>query len=429
MPAPLPPSPLLRATDLFALALAAGADDAALVRLDDPALDEDRPFILAAMPHAKTLLVLVARMNREAVRSPQRSIANLEFHQTGEQLDHAARQIVRQLEDQGVPALNPAMAFPMEMEQFPKRMWIVSHKRAAEAAGLGRIGLHRNLIHPRYGSFVLLNTLLLGVDVDQVGTPLAENPCFECKLCVAACPVGAIKPDGYFDFSTCFTHNYQQFMGGFATWIEDVVESKNRADYHRRVPYAETVTRWQSLSYKPNYNAAYCVAVCPAGTEVIPPYQQDKADHLRRVVKPLQDKPETLYVVKGSDAAQSVPKRFPHKTIRWVRQPLRVETIEIFLRGLPLLFQPGQAGSLDATYHFTFTGREPQHATIILRNRRVTCQPGHHGQPTLRVTADSVSWCRFLNKELSIPKAILTGRIRLKGSPKWMIAFAKCFPV
>lgn len=29
------------------------------------------------------------------------------------------------------------------------------------------------------------------------GTPLDYNLCFECKLCVVACPVGAIKPDGY----------------------------------------------------------------------------------------------------------------------------------------------------------------------------------------------------------------------------------------
>ena len=37
------------------------------------------------------------------------------------------------------------------------------------------------------------------------------------------------------------------------------------------------MTRWQSLSYGPNYNAAYCLAVCPAGEDVIGPYLADKA--------------------------------------------------------------------------------------------------------------------------------------------------------
>ena len=38
------------------------------------------------------------------------------------------------------------------------------------------------------------------LDVEATPAPLDYNPCFECKLCVAACPVGALKPDGYFDF-------------------------------------------------------------------------------------------------------------------------------------------------------------------------------------------------------------------------------------
>ena len=35
------------------------------------------------------------------------------------------------------------------------------------------------------------------------GQPLDYNPCLECKLCVAACPVGAISKEGEFNFSAC----------------------------------------------------------------------------------------------------------------------------------------------------------------------------------------------------------------------------------
>src|SRR5208337_5247531 len=66
----------------------------------------------------------------------------------------------------GVRALNPAMAFPMEIERFPERGWIVSRERVAEAAGLGKMGIHRSLIHPRFGSFVLLGTVLIAEEVD-----------------------------------------------------------------------------------------------------------------------------------------------------------------------------------------------------------------------------------------------------------------------
>lgn len=418
----------LSGDDLLALARACGADDAGLVSIDDPGVRDERPFVLKAFPSARTLLVLVGRMHREAVRSPARSVANLEFHQSGHDLDAVARRIVRRLEDAGVRALNPAMAFPMEMDEFPERGWIVSHKRAAEAAGLGRMGLHRSLIHPRFGSFVLLNTVLIAAEVDALATPLDFNPCITCKLCVAACPVGALKPDGYFDFSACFNHNYQQFMGGFVNFVEDVAESRSAAAYREKQSYAETVSRWQSLAYGPSYNAAYCLAVCPAGEDVMGPYLADKAGHLRAFVDPLRERTEPVYVVRGSDAAEHVARRFPHKRIRFVRQSARATSVRAFLLGMPLSFQPGKAGDLSAVYHFAFTGREAARATVTIRRRRITVAEGHVGEPDLRLTIDGTQWVRLLNREVGLVRLLATGRLRLKGSPRLLAAFGRCFP-
>jgi hypothetical protein len=36
--------------------------------------------------------------------------------------------------------------------------------------------------------------------------------------------------------------------------------------------------------------------VCPAGEDVIGPYLADKKSHLKEIVKPLQEKEETIYV-------------------------------------------------------------------------------------------------------------------------------------
>ncbi|MBE7201888.1 MAG: 4Fe-4S binding protein [Parafilimonas terrae] len=420
--------PRLRADEVLALARACGADDCALVSLDDPAVREEVPFVTRAFPATRTLLALVGRMHREPVRSPARSIANLEFHASGHDLDAVARRIVRALEDAGIRALNPAMAFPMEMDDFPQRAWVVSHKRVAEAAGLGRMGLHRSLIHPRFGSFVLLGTVLLAAEVDEVGTPLDESPCVSCKLCVAACPVGALKPDGYFDFSACLNHNYQQFMGGFVNFVEDLADSRSTAAFRAKHSYAETVTRWQSLSYGPNYNAAYCIAVCPAGEDVIPSYIADKAGHLRTIVDPLKKKDEPVYVVRGSDAADHVARRFPHKRVRFVRSSARATSVRGFLFGMPLSFQPGQAGDLSAVYHFTFTGPEATRATVTIRDKRLAVAEGHFDRPDLRVTVDGTKWVRFLNREVSLVRLLASGSLRLRGSPRLLSAFGRCFP-
>ncbi|MGJ5142467.1 SCP2 sterol-binding domain-containing protein [Bradyrhizobium oligotrophicum] len=425
---PSPPPSRLSASELLDLARTCGADDCGLASIDDPSLAEDRPHILAAFPKTRTLLVLVGRMHREPVRSPARSVANLEFHRSGDHIDEVARGIVRVLEDRGIRALNPAMAFPMEMDRFPERGWIVSHKRAAEAAGLGRMGIHRSVIHPRFGSFILLGTVLIAAEVDAVAAPLDHNPCLECKLCVAACPVGAIKPDGAFDFSACLTHNYQQFMGGFVNFVEDIAESRSANDLRSRVSYAETVTRWQSLSYGPNYNAAYCLAVCPAGHDVIGPYLADRKQHVADVLEPLTRKTEPVYVVPGSDAADYVARRFQHKTIRFVRASVRATSIRGFLDGMRLTFQPGKSKGLTAIYHFTFTGQETAEATVTIRDRRLTVQPGHVGKADLRITADAKAWLRFLAKEISVARLVLTRSLRLKGPVRLMAAFGKCFP-
>jgi NAD-dependent dihydropyrimidine dehydrogenase PreA subunit len=316
----------------------------------------------------------------------------------------------------------------MELDNFPDRGWIISYKRAAEAAGLGRMGIHRNLIHPTYGSFVLLGGVLIAAEVDEPAQPIDFNPCLECKLCVAACPVGAIKSDGHFDFSACLTHNYQQFMGGFVNFVEDIAESGSAKAFRQRSSYAETVNRWQSLSYGPNYNAAYCVAVCPAGSDVIGPYRENKAQFLKTVVDPLQKKEEQLYVVKGSDAADHAAKRFPHKRLRFVKSGARATSIRGFLTGMPLTFQRGKAKGLDAAYHFIFTGAESRSATVEIRKGKLSIAEGLHGRPDITIRADARNWLRFLAKEISLLRLLATGALRIKGRPRLLAEFGKCFP-
>ena len=418
----------IAAADLGNLLKDLGADDYGFVDIENPAIQVDREYIDVCFSKTKTLISIVCHMNREPVKSLNRSVANLEFHHVGTQIDDIARNLVSKLEQQGIKAVNPAMAFPMELEEFPGRGWVVSHKLVAKEAGLGEIGIHRNLIHPKFGSFILLGTVLIEAEVDHLSKPIDFNPCFDCKLCVAACPVGAIKSEGYFDFSSCYTHNYQQFMGGFVNWVEDIADSKSAKDYREKVSYPETVLRWQSLSYKPNYNAAYCVAVCPAGENVIGEYLNDKKQHLNDVLKPFQLKSEQIYVTKDSDAEAHVLKRFPNKKIRVVRSNGRVTNIKNFILGIKLSFQRGQSKGLNATYHFSFTGQEVQKITVKIYGGKLEVLEGHVDTPNLKVEADAIAWVKFLNKEISIFRCLVTRKIKLKGSVKLLPAFGKCFP-
>src|SRR5206468_5513158 len=184
------PSAVIDAAWLRELCLAAGADDAAAVSLDHPDLAGEREHVQSALPGARSLIAMAFRMNRDNCRSPARSVANQEYHQTDEQANHAARSVTQALQDAGYRALNPSVGFPQEMDRFGReRIWVVAHKTVAVAAGLGVMGLHRNVIHPRFGSFMLLVTVLVDAEVSEHGQALDYNPCIDFKLCVVDCPV------------------------------------------------------------------------------------------------------------------------------------------------------------------------------------------------------------------------------------------------
>ena len=421
--------PRVTAAELRQYALDCGAHDAGLVEITRPGLDPQRDEILRNYPWTRTLLSFVVRMAREPMRGPPRSVANLEFHRAGHEVDDIAARLVAWLEARNIRAANPAMGFPMEMDHAPSNApWLVSHKPVAVEAGLGHMGIHRNLIHPKFGNFVLLGTVLIDAETDAYNHPIDYNPCLECKLCVAVCPVGAIGPDGSFNFSSCFTHNYREFFGGFSDWIEQIADARDGLDYRRRINDPETASMWQSLSFGPSYKSAYCMAVCPAGEDVIGPYLRDKQRHLKEVVRPLQQRGETVYVVEGSDAEAVARRKFKHKTVKPVSSGLRPRTIGGFLTFMPFVFQPNQSGGLDAVFHFKFTGAEEREVTVTIKNRAIDVRDGLHGNADLRLTADARTWLGFLAGEKSLPLALIRRRVRIKGNPRLLLAFGKCFP-
>ena len=67
-------------------------------------------------------------------------------------------------------------------------------------------------------------------------------------------------------------------------------------------------------------------------------------------------------------------------------------------------------------------------ATITIRNRTLDIKDGLVGTADVHVTADARTWLGFLAKERRLIAALITRKIRVKGSPKLLLAFGKCFP-
>jgi epoxyqueuosine reductase QueG len=305
------------ASELRKICIESGADDAGFVDLDREALQKEREGILRVYPLTRSIISIIKVMNRENIQSPARYVSSDEYHSVGDEFAGMGREILRRFNKLGIRGVVPTKSWPMDLNRWPGKIWDISHKILAVEAGLGQMGINRIVLHPKYGGFIQLNSILIGAELDEYGRPLTEDPCLKCHLCAAVCPTGAINKNEPFDFSACSTHCYRDNMVGFQKWIEAIISSKDFADYRSRFNDSETAFLWQSLMFRISYRCGYCVAVCPAGEEVKPFYLQNKEAYIQQVLKPLRDKVEPVYVVSGSKA-ESAAKRNPQKQIKRV---------------------------------------------------------------------------------------------------------------
>lgn len=304
------------------ICLDAGADDVGLVDLERESVQKEKEGVLYVYPLTRSIIAIVTVNNRENIQSPARYVANEEFHHTGDKTSSVSREILRRLNRLGIRGVVVNKGWPMALDRYPGKIWDVSHKIMAVEAGLGRMGMNRLVLHPKYGSCIQLESILINGVLDGYDRPLEENPCIKCNLCAAVCPTGAITKDQPFDFLACITHTYRDNSAGFQSWVEAMITSRDMAEYRSHFDDRETAFMWQSLMFRMSYRCSYCMAVCPAGEEVKPVYLGNKKEHVERVLKPLRDRREPVYVMAGSNA-ESRAKRNPNKEVRVVAGMMR----------------------------------------------------------------------------------------------------------
>jgi len=77
-------------------------------------------------------------------------------------------------------------------------------REAAARSGVGFYGKNTMLITRRHGSWVVLGTLV--TDVELEATPPLDADCGDCRLCVDACPTGALDEPGTLDANRCLSY-------------------------------------------------------------------------------------------------------------------------------------------------------------------------------------------------------------------------------
>jgi epoxyqueuosine reductase len=212
----------LRAEEIKALALELGADDAGVApaapvtarelfmswlargyagemdylhRYSDVRFDPSR-----LLPGARSVVVLglnyfPTRDDFERRGSPLK-VASYAW---GEDYHRVLRRILRALRRRImriVPGLRGRIC--VDTAPFPDKYW-------AAMAGLGWQGKHTNVVSRRFGSWLLLGSLVIDAEFDRYDEPHADF-CGRCRACLDACPTDAFPAPYLLDARRCISY-------------------------------------------------------------------------------------------------------------------------------------------------------------------------------------------------------------------------------
>lgn len=135
---------------------------------------------------------IAATLNRAIVRGISKGPTKeyfAEYERVNNLLAELCERVVKILTKVG----NRAWAVEATTEQFDtiKLSTRIQHKTIATRAGLGWIGKSALLVTEDFGTAVRLATVFTDAEF-EVGKPVNDSQCGECKKCVEACPASAI---------------------------------------------------------------------------------------------------------------------------------------------------------------------------------------------------------------------------------------------
>ena len=150
----------------------------------------ERETPAALLPGARSVLAVAARYpSRGGSRWYSSYAQGLDYHEAlGLRLRALADDIAKRA---GRPVRSRVC---VDTAPLLEREWAVR-------AGLGWLGRQNSLVVPGAGCCVFIGALLL--DMELEASPERPSQCGDCRLCVDACPAGALRHDGFLDARLC----------------------------------------------------------------------------------------------------------------------------------------------------------------------------------------------------------------------------------
>jgi epoxyqueuosine reductase len=160
-----------------------------------------------------TIRVISARMDYlpPAARAASavladRRLAYLSRYALGRDYHRLIRRRLQTLADQITAAIG-AFGYRAFVDSAP-----VLEKALARNAGLGWIGKHTNLIHPRAGSWFFIGELYTDLPL-PIDPPFVNDHCGSCRACLDVCPTRAIVAPYQLDARRCISYLTIELQG------------------------------------------------------------------------------------------------------------------------------------------------------------------------------------------------------------------------
>lgn len=162
-------------------------------------LDECRTVIVVGMNYLREAVPGVEAVEEQARGSaPLGRISKYartrDYHRV---MEKALRKLARLIDQEAFPGAR-SRGF-VDYGPILERPW-------AALAGLGFVGKHTLLIHPRQGSFFFLGVLLTTADLGPAPSEPLREGCGDCRRCIEACPTGAITEPWKLDARRCLSY-------------------------------------------------------------------------------------------------------------------------------------------------------------------------------------------------------------------------------
>ncbi len=150
------------------------------------------------LPGAQTVVVLATNYYTPFTASPDPEIGAISRYAWGTDYHHTLRKRLKILLAE-IHALEPQAQGRVFVDSAP-----ILEKEWALRSGIGWMGKHSCIISPQFGSWIFLAEIVLNLPLEP--TSPIKNRCGQCRLCMDACPTGALLEPFVLDSRRCLSY-------------------------------------------------------------------------------------------------------------------------------------------------------------------------------------------------------------------------------